>query len=298
MRLFIIFISLALEMIIANTIDVRRAKQIRHQSLALEMTTANTIDGIAIKVNGNIITMHEIQALQEKTKISKKEAIEQIIKDKLRENEIKRLGINIDDAKLDEEINNIASANNITRDELKNTLKSQGIDFDKYKDELKEHLLNRGLMQKILQTNINLANDEALKKYYNSNQELFTFPTLIKVTSYTSINDVALQKFLSNPLITNPEVQAKEEEIDIRNLPPQIVNIFLNTPNKKFTPVLNSGSTLIVFFIKEKTNKELIPFEDIKPNVMQKYAEAKENELLNEYFDKIKVSTKIEYIRE
>ncbi|MBR7117758.1 MAG: SurA N-terminal domain-containing protein [Helicobacteraceae bacterium] len=226
MRLFIIFISLALEMIIANTIDVRRAKQIRHQSLALEMTTANTIDGIAIKVNGNIITMHEIQALQEKTKISKKEAIEQIIKDKLRENEIKRLGINIDDAKLDEEINNIASANNITRDELKNTLKSQGIDFDKYKDELKEHLLNRGLMQKILQTNINLANDEALKKYYNSNQELFTFPTLIKVTSYTSINDVALQKFLSNPLITNPEVQAKEEEIDIRNLPPQIVNIF------------------------------------------------------------------------
>ena len=105
MRLFIIFISLALEMIIANTID-----------------------GIAIKVNGNIITMHEIQTLQEKTKISKEEAIEQIIKDKLRENEIKRLGINIDDAKLDEEINNIASANNITRDELKNTLKSQGID--------------------------------------------------------------------------------------------------------------------------------------------------------------------------
>lgn len=274
MRLFIIFISLALEIIMANTID-----------------------GIAIKVNGNIITMHEIHKLQESAKIRKKEAVEQILRDKLRENEIKRLGIKIDDAKLNEEISNIASANNITRDELINALKSQGVDFDDYKNELREHLLNRELMQKILQTNINLANDEDLKKYYDYNQELFTFPTLIKVTSYTSINDAALQQFLSNPLIVNPEVQSKDEEIDIKSLPPQIVNIFLNTPDKKFTPVLNSGNTLIVFFIKEKTNKELMPFEEIKPNVMQRYAEAKENELLNEYFDKIKASTKIEYIR-
>lgn len=274
MRLFIIFISLALEIIMANTID-----------------------GIAIKVNGNIITMHEIHKLQESAKIRKKEAVEQILRDKLRENEIKRLGIKIDDAKLNEEISNIASANNITRDELINALKSQGVDFDDYKNELREHLLNRELMQKILQTNINLANDEDLKKYYDSNQELFTFTTLIKVTSYTSINDTALQQFLSNPLIVNPEVQSKDEEIDIKSLPPQIVNIFLNTPDKKFTPVLNSGNTLIVFFIKEKTNKELMPFEEIKPNVMQRYAEAKENELLNEYFDKIKASTKIEYIR-
>ncbi|RDU56576.1 peptidylprolyl isomerase [Helicobacter sp. MIT 99-5507] len=274
MKLFIIFISLALEIIMANTID-----------------------GIAIKVNGNIITMHEIHKLQESAKIRKKEAVEQILRDKLRENEIKRLGIKIDDAKLNEEISNIASANNITRDELINALKSQGVDFDDYKNELREHLLNRELMQKILQTNINLANDEDLKKYYDSNQELFTFPTLIKVTSYTSINDAALQQFLSNPLIVNPEVQSKDEEIDIKSLPPQIINIFLNTPDKKFTPVLNSGNTLIVFFIKEKTNKELMPFEEIKPNVMQRYAEAKENELLNEYFDKIKASTKIEYIR-
>ena len=258
---------------------------------------SNTIDGIAIKVNGNIITMHEIQKLQDSAKIRKQEAIERIIRDKLRENEIKRLGIKIDDTKLDEEINNIASANNITKDELINTLKSQGIDFDTYKNGLREHLLNRDLMQKILQTNINLANDEELKKYYDSNEALFTFPTIIKVTSYTSTNDGALQQFLSNPLILNPEVQAKEEEIDIKNLPPQIVNIFLNTPEKKFTPVLNSGNTLIVFFIKEKTKQELMPFEDIKPNIMQKYAEAKENELLNEYFNKIKASTKIEYIR-
>ncbi len=267
-------------------------------AIALHLAIAKTIDGVAIKVNGNIITMYEIEKIQNENKISKKEAIDLIIRNKLKENEIKRLGIIIDDQRLNEEINNIASSNNITRDELIKALKAQGIDFQNYKNDLKEHLANRDLMQKVLQTNTNLTSDEDLKKYYDANPSLFTFPTIIKVTSYTSTSDEALQRFLSNPLIVNSSIQSKDEEINIRNLPPQIVNIFLNTPDKKFTPILNSGNTLIVFFIKEKTNKELIPFDDIKSNVMQKYAEAKESDLLNEYFNKIKASTNIEYIRE
>lgn len=267
-------------------------------AIALHLAIAKTIDGVAIKVNGNIITMYEIEKIQNENKISKKEAIDLIIRNKLKENEIKRLGIIIDDKRLNEEINNIASSNNITRDELIKALKAQGIDFQNYKNDLKEHLANRDLMQKVLQTNTNLTSDEDLKKYYDANPSLFTFPTIIKVTSYTSTSDEALQRFLSNPLIVNSSIQSKDEEINIRNLPPQIVNIFLNTPDKKFTPILNSGNTLIVFFIKEKTNKELIPFDDIKSNVMQKYAEAKESDLLNEYFNKIKASTNIEYIRE
>lgn len=267
-------------------------------AIALHLAIAKTIDGVAIKVNGNIITMYEIEKIQNENKISKKEAIDLIIRNKLKENEIKRLGIIIDDKRLNDEINNIASSNNITRDELIKALKAQGIDFQNYKNDLKEHLANRDLMQKVLQTNTNLTSDEDLKKYYDANPSLFTFPTIIKVTSYTSTSDEALQRFLSNPLIVNSSIQSKDEEINIRNLPPQIVNIFLNTPDKKFTPILNSGNTLIVFFIKEKTNKELIPFDDIKSNVMQKYAEAKESDLLNEYFNKIKASTNIEYIRE
>ncbi len=267
-------------------------------AILINLVIAKPIDGIAIKVNGNIITMYEIEKIQHEKKISKKEAIDLIIVNKLKENEIKRLGIIIDDKRLNDEINNISSANNITREDLINALKAQGIDFQDYKKNLKEHLENRDLMQKVLQTNTNLTSDEDLKKYYDANPSIFTFPTIIKVTSYTSISDEALQKFLSNPLVMNPNIQSKDEEINIKNLPPQVVSIFLNTPDKKFTPILNSGNTLIVFFIKEKTNKELMPFEDIKPNVMQKYAEAKENDLLNEYFNKIKASTNIEYIRE
>lgn len=257
---------------------------------------ANIIDGIAIKVDNNIITKFEIEQLVEQKNIPKDEAIEALINEKLKENEIKRLGIKVNDERIESEINNIAIANKITRSELENALSSQNMDLESYKMQLKEHITNRELMQKIMQTNSNIASESDLMDFYESNKKEWTIPSIIKVTSYTSNSDVELQRFLQNPMMLNPNIQAKDEEIDIKNLPLQIIGVFLETPVKNFTPVLNSGNTLIVFFVKEKVGEEVLPFESAKNMVMQKYSQLRENEILNEYFAKIKANTKIEII--
>lgn len=259
---------------------------------------AETIDGIAIKVDGNIITLFEIAELQKSKKIPRDKAVDELINEKLRENEIRRLNINVDDSRIDSEMNNIAVANKITRTELENALQSQKIKIDDYKKELKNHIINRELMQKILQTNSSLASESDLVAFYEKNKDDFKIPTNIKVTSYTATSDIELQRFLQNPMMLNPNVHSKDEEIDIRNLPVQVMSVFLDTPEKRFTPVLNSGSTLIVFFIKEKGGYEILPFESAKTMVMQKYSTARENDILNEYFAKIKANTRIEIVRE
>lgn len=258
---------------------------------------AQIIDGIALKVNGNIVTMFEIENLQKSLRISKDEAIRHIIIDKLRENEIKRLKINVDERRLDDEINNIAMSNRLTREQLLSALKEQGMDMESYRKELKNHLVNRDLMQRILQSSSNIASEDELRRYYNANKKEFSFPNKIKVTSYTSLNEAALQAFLNNPMLLNNDVVSKDEELSLHNLPPQIANVFLSTPERSFTPVLNSGNALIVFFVKEKIGSELAEFDNIKTIVMQKYAQTKENEILNEYFEKIKANSKIEILR-
>ncbi|MGX3010192.1 SurA N-terminal domain-containing protein [Helicobacter sp. 23-1044] len=259
---------------------------------------AETIDGIAIKVDSNIITLFEISELQKSKKIPRQKAIDELINEKLRENEIRRLNINVDDSRIEGEMNSIAIANKITRAELENALKGQKIDLTQYKAQLKEHIVNRELMQKILQTNSNIASESDLMAFYEKNKSDFAIPTKIKVTSYASNSDVELQRFLQNPMMLNPNIQSKDEEIDIRTLPVQIMGIFLDTPERSFTPVLNSGNTLIVFFIKSKGGKEILPFESAKTMVMQKYSQARESEILNEYFAKIKANTRIEIVRE
>lgn len=259
---------------------------------------ANIIDGIAIKVDGNIITKYEITQLQKSQNLPKDKAIDALINEKLKENEIKRLGIKVDDERIDNEINSIAMANKITRTELENAIQKQKINLDTYKAELKEHIINRELMQRILQTNSALASESDLQAFYEKNKNDFKIPTKVKVTSYVSNSDVELQRFLQNPLLLNPSIQSKDEEIDIRTLPAQVMGIFLDTPIKNFTPVLNSGSTLIVFFIKEKDGWEVLPFESAKSMVMQKYSQTRESEILNEYFTKVKANANIEMILE
>lgn len=259
---------------------------------------ANIIDGIAIKVDGNIITKYEITQLQKSQNLPKDKAIDALINEKLKENEIKRLGIKVDDERIDNEINSIAMANKITRAELESALQKQKINLDTYKAELKEHIINRELMQRILQTNSALASESDLQAFYEKNKNDFKIPTKVKVTSYVSNSDVELQRFLQNPLLLNPSIQSKDEEIDIRTLPAQVMGIFLDTPIKNFTPVLNSGSTLIVFFIKEKDGWEVLPFESAKSMVMQKYSQTRESEILNEYFTKVKANANIEMILE
>lgn len=258
--------------------------------------SANIIDGIAIKVDGNIITKYEITQLQKSQNLPKEKATQALIDEKLKENEIKRLGIKVDDERIENEINNIAMANKITRAELESALQKQKINLDTYKAELKEHITNRELMQRILQTNSALASESDLQAFYEKNKNDFKIPTKVKVTSYASNSDVELQRFLQNPLLLNPSIQSKDEEIDVRTLPAQVMGIFLDTPIKNFTPVLNSGSTLIVFFIKEKGGWEVLPFESAKSMVMQKYSQARESEILNEYFTKIKANANIEVI--
>ena len=259
---------------------------------------ANIIDGIAIKVDGNIITLYEITQLQKSQNLPKDKAIDALINEKLKENEIKRLGIKVDDERIDNEINSIAMANKITRAELESALQKQKINLDTYKAELKEHITNRELMQRILQTNSALASESDLQAFYEKNKNDFKIPTKVKVTSYASNSDVELQRFLQNPLLLNPSIQSKDEEIDVRTLPAQVMGIFLDTPIKNFTPVLNSGSTLIVFFIKEKGGWEVLPFESAKSMVMQKYSQTRESEILNEYFTKVKANANIETILE
>ena len=259
---------------------------------------AKVIDGIALRVDGNIITLYEIQEAQDKFKLNKKDALDLLILNKLKENEIKRLNIKVSDSDVDNEINNIILSNKITKDILKNSLKSRGVEFEDYKKELKEIILDRELIRKILQSNTNIASESELKKFYTQNEDKFSIPLKIKVTTYISNNELDLQKVLINPLIINKNVSKRDEDVDVSELPPQIINVFLNTKIQSFTPVLNSGGAFVLFYVREKIGNKVLPFEDAKSSVLQQYAQAKQEVILNEYFNKIKASAKIENIRE
>ena len=75
---------------------------------------AEIVAGVALRVNGHAITLYEIQSLQAQRKISRQAAIDFLINERLKDDEIERFKINVDDFKIDEEIALIAANANLS----------------------------------------------------------------------------------------------------------------------------------------------------------------------------------------
>ncbi|PAF43212.1 peptidylprolyl isomerase [Helicobacter sp. 11S02596-1] len=260
---------------------------------------SNIVGGIAITVNGDPITLYQIEETQKKMKISKKKAIDMLIAQRIKTQEIKRLKIHIDDARVEQEIENIAKHNGMDRDSFVNALISQGISYGKYKDELKEQIQTQELLRSVLLSNVNTAGETQMRDYYDKHKAEFSVPKEVETIRYVSKDPEALKKALENPMMKISGVDRGEEKISLEALNPQVAQVFIQTDKNAFTPILNAGEgSYVSFFIKDKIGQVEIPFEQAKNFIAQKLVEGSQDRILDEYFEKIRAKAKINIIRE
>lgn len=257
------------------------------------------IGGIAITVNGDPITLYEIAQTQKKLKLDKQKAIDVLIADRIKSQEIKRLNIHVDDARIESEIKNIAKHNGMDYDTFIATLMKQGISYGKYKDELKEQIQTQELLRSVLLSNVNTAGETEMRNYYNKHKEEFSIPKEVETIRYVSKDPEALKKATENPMMKIANVDSGEEKISLESLNPQIAQVFIQTKTKSFTPILNAGEgSYVSFFIKDKVGTTQVPFQQAKNFIAQKLVEGNQDRILDEYFEKIRVKAKIKIIRE
>lgn len=269
------------------------------QKIQSKPSAGNIIGGIAITVNGDPITLYEIAQTQKKLKVDKQKAIDVLIADRIKTQEIKRLNINVDDARVEAEIKNIAKRNGMDYDTFIATLMKQGVNYGKYKDELKEQIQTQELLRSVLLSNVNTAGETQMRDYYNKHQEEFSIPKEVETIRYVSKDPEALKKAIQNPMMKITGVDSGEEKISLESLNPQIAQVFIQTKNKDFTPILNAGEgSYVSFFIKDKVGTVQVPFAQAKNFIAQKLVEGNQDRILDEYFEKIRVKAKINIIRE
>lgn len=116
---------------------------------------------------------------------------------------------------------------------------------------------------------------------------------------YSAPSDDLLQQAIQSPKQNIKGVQKSPESIAIASLTPQIAQIFINTPNQEFTPVLTTGGkNLVSFYIKSRSGEKIISFEDAKPIINQKIMASKEQSIIAEHFNKLRSSANIITLRE
>ncbi len=266
-------------------------------SLCATLGFSGIVTGVSVIINDEPITLYEVYKYSQKFKISKKESLNILVRQKLEESQIKKLGITADIFEVDKYIENLASRNGLSQYEFLNMLKEKEIKIDKYKKEIKEKIKRDKLYQSIYRDKIKGLEDSDLKKFYKNNPDEFKLANNFNVTIYKSKNGKSLEAIRNNPMLQPADVKIENKILSANSLDEKLKGLLNNTKQGKFTQILNMQNGLTMFYIKEKKDLKQIPYKDVKNNIYRVLSKQQEDKAIKDYFEKLKSSATIKVVR-
>ncbi len=160
--------------------------------LLCPLAQAETVNRIAAVVNNDIITLYQVdrelvkrqfgaggleqlspQALDE----VRQRALASIIEETLVQQRVDELGIAVTDDEVDAAVGDVLMQNQLTRDELIQALKLQGMDFDVYRDNMSRQILRYKLLGREVKSKIDVSNQEMLDYFREHIEDYRQNPT-------------------------------------------------------------------------------------------------------------------------
>jgi len=154
-----------------------------------EAADRRTIDRVAAVVNGEVVTLSELVARagpeyrradamppgESRDRARAKAlqgAFDLVLADRLVEGEAKTAGIDVTEAQIDAAVEDVKKRNNLSDDQLKQALASEGLDLKGYRDRLRKDFENHLLIMTKVQNRVKISDDD-VRNYYQSHQQEF-----------------------------------------------------------------------------------------------------------------------------
>jgi len=253
---------------------------------------AKILNQIIATINDIPITSYDVEKLSKQLNIDKNRALNILLDQKLIESEIKKRGIVVDEFELENALEAIAKRNGFNLLEFKNILIQRG-DYQKLVNQIKDDLLKKKLFDEIIQTKLKIDDNE-IKNYYENNKDEFKVFEKIEAIKYSANNKAALEKIKQNPLSTK-NVKVENKVYYANELPLNLLFLFKETKEGRFTPIINEERDYSMFYITKKENHYYLPFEKIKNLITNKLINEKREKILKEYFNKLKNKSYVKF---
>jgi len=255
------------------------------------------ITGVSVVINNEPITLYEVYKYSQQYKISKKESLDILIRQKLEDAEIKKYRISANLFEVDERLSNLAGQNNLSQYEFLNLLKSKNIKIDEYKADLKTKIKKEKLYRKIFADKISTINPEAVESFYKENPNQFAVAGSFDVSIYTSKNQADLQAIIQNPMLRLENVKVEDKLLVASTLDNKLKGLLNTTKEGSFTQILSIQNQSTMFFVKAKKDVTTIAFDKVKDRIASVLSRQQEEKTINEYFEKLKASASIKVLR-
>jgi len=255
---------------------------------------AKVVDGIAMIVNGEAVTTSEIRALQKQMGVSKKQAVDLLIQDRLQKSAMKK--ITIPESDIDMKITQIAAQNNLTVPKMQKLLKQQGTSWNKYRRSIKESLKKQKFYREKVAATVARPSEDELKLFYENHKKEFIIPRSLSMIEYSAGSEAALKQFLQTKK-KGRSVKSRSVKKSTSNLNSALLGTLLQTQNGSFTRPFNAGDRFITYKIISKNGQRAMSFEDAKGAVAGRWRQEQQGKALKDYFEKMKTNANIRIIR-
>lgn len=258
------------------------------------------VGGIVAFVNDTPITLYDLRNLQE-SGLDRQVALDQLVSERLLNDEIVRLKMQVDDMELERIISEIASNNKVSLVDFYRNLLASGVKMDEYRAKLRDQVQMQRLLAHIVANSQN-GSELAIRKYYEENPEEFNIPKSVTVRRYVATNRDDLQAIIdkyNGHTETPPElnIPSEDETIVLSTINEDLSDVFIKAKVYSFTPILTLQGGFILFWISAKNDIEHIGIGKARDYILQKIAHNERGKILDDYLSYLRARSKIVFIK-
>lgn len=261
---------------------------------------AEPINGVSVIVKGDVITLYDVKEEMRALNANSTVATDSLIRKKLEAAEISERKISVTSSEVYEDIKKVAAANKIGVDELYEAARnSSGLSSAEFKEKTKEKLLSQKLYSAIAYSSVEVPKEDEIKEYFELHKEDFSHPTAFKTTIYSSHSKDALQKKITTPMYNATDVKVEEQILPFERISPELAKLLQNTQINSFTPIISEpNGSFVSFYLKEIQNPKETNYEGLKNQIVNLIMERKREQVLSDYFARLRGNAEIKVIRE
>jgi peptidyl-prolyl cis-trans isomerase SurA len=257
------------------------------------------IGGVAVLVKNSPITLYEVQQEMKQSNTSAQQSADTLIRKKLEQLEAVEKKITVSSAEIQEELERMAKQNNLSMEQFLDAMQTvRGLSKNDLKAKIEENIKGQKLYSAIAFSKMAQPTPDEEAEYYQLHQEDFSKPESFSVTIYLAPSQEILQAKITDPMHNIEAVSSKDETIAFNAINPQLAQILNKVPVGNFSTILPNGKDgFMSFYIREKNNITTESLDSSRPQIANAIMGEKRNQVLNDYFTRLRLSADIKVIR-
>lgn len=290
------------------------------------------VDRIVAVVNREVITQSELDEAAQALKKSRladpaalsptepdpnaslqRDLLNQMIEQKLFQQEAKKSGIRVSDAELDLALKDIEERNHFpSREAFKQAVTRENVSWEKYVEDLRNQLTVLKLMNREIDSNL-LITDTEVRAYYDAHPEEFQLPEqlrlkqiLIRIPEGASTEVIERKRRKAEQVLAESRkgedfVQLVEKYSDGAerrsggdlgafkkgDLTPEIDRVIFSLKDGDVSPVIQTGLGFHLFKVQVPSDLQKQPFEKVKKEIEEKLLNEKRTALRQKWVDEL-----------